>query len=271
MSPIHHRKLEVEVLEDRCTPSVGPSFFPAPVAALPNGVPTSQAPTLVQPNGSLTVARYFNFAAPSFLNQAEIPLPSNNLILQSNQLNTESPGTFATEISPWGFNVNNSPTLETNVFGTPEQATILMANLGQFSLPGLTEMDIAANLGRDETILFRPAVTDLGMGPSQLGSPTAPQVLLSVLAGIPLTVPFPLPSYYEALPLYDTGDTAIAEPSSVEFESFSPFTTGGMVRGSYEGGNGPGLFAAQVKPPAVPPPVTPVTFLYMNVEWYTDL
>lgn len=259
MSRVNRRVLEVEVLENRCTPSTVPSTLlsSAPLIGpkLPNGTPSSQAATLVQPNGSLTVAQLFNFAAPSPLNQAEIPFPNNNLILQSEQLNTESPGMFASEISSNGFNVNNGEALETNVLGTPAEAFSALAGFGLYSIPGLPGVNVAAGLGMEMTLMRSQALAEL---------------VLTESAGLPSTVPFPLPSYYDAMPVYDTGDTAIAEPSYIEFESFSPFMAGGLVRSSYEGGNGAGLYAPPTRPTATPPSMAPTTHP-ISVEWLDDL
>ncbi len=253
----NRRVPEIEVLEDRCTPAIISPIFssstPPPQTVLPNGTPASQAPTLTQPNGALTIASFFNFAAPSQYNLDEIPLPNVSLILQSNLPGNFSGGMPSGSLAPTAFNVNNATALETASIGTPAQAAYVLAALGYVSVPGLPDLNLP---------------TDLGLGPSQLGSATSAQLLVSSLIGPPQTAPFPLPTEYESLPVIDRGDLAIAVPEWLRFESATPFLTDGFGRSSYEGGNGAGRYAPPSRPPAAPPAATPPP---MAVDWLDEL
>jgi len=221
-----HRVLEVEMLEDRCTPStvgltgssgLGNSSL-APT--LSNGLPASFAPELVAPNGGLTIAPFFNFAAPSTENIAEFPTPAGSLLLDSVLTGNATPGTSVSGI-PTAFDVAN------------------------------VEARAPASLE-----------------PSVLGSLAFAGLLVANPAGVPSTVAFPLPSYYNSLPLYDT---AVAVPDSVEFESLSPFVSGGLGRASYEGSDGASMTAAPIKPPALPPhAAAPIFSPYLMLDLSAD-
>lgn len=223
MGRTYRRRLEVEILEDRCTPAglfsgseqgLLDALGFAGNANLSAGLASTitAAAEFVGPAGDLTRPPLFNLLAPApGENLTEFPTPAVSLL--------------------------------------PNDALLSHTGAGMFFLEGGSSL-LDVN-GLAEPINSSPTVPASGTDPGALLTGSA--LSETDAAGVPSTVPFPLPSYYFAMPLYDPSASV---PTNVEFESLSPFTFDGMGRCSYEGSDGAGRYVNHPLPipPASPPP-----------------